>query len=80
MALGDGIRRNVATISREERDRLVKAFLALDKKKLFPDGVSYWDKQEDIHKARSIRAKLMFIMGQLSYLGIGRSSIGLKGC
>jgi tyrosinase-like protein len=50
VALGDGIRRNVATVSQEERNRLVKAFIALDKEKFFPDGVSYWDKQEDIHK------------------------------
>ena len=50
MVLGDGIRRNVATISQEERDRLINAFIKLDTTKLYPDGVSYWDKQEDIHK------------------------------
>ena len=50
MTLGDGIRRNVATVSPDERDRLVRAFIVLDKKKFFPDGISYWDKQEDIHK------------------------------
>ena len=50
MALGDGIRRNVATISQPERDRFVQALLVLDKTKVYPDGVSYWDKQEDIHK------------------------------
>jgi hypothetical protein len=40
----------VATITQAERYRLIHAFLALDKTKLYPDGVSYWDKQEDIHK------------------------------
>jgi hypothetical protein len=50
MALGDGIRRDVATVSQAERDLLLDAFLKLDSTKSFPDGVSYWDKQEDIHK------------------------------
>src|SRR5262249_50502130 len=50
MALGDGIRRNVATISDEEKNRLVNAFLQLDTNQLYPDGVAFWDKQEDIHK------------------------------
>jgi hypothetical protein len=49
--LGDGIRRNVAKISQEERDRLRDAFLALDTSRFYPDGVSIFDKQEDIHKA-----------------------------
>jgi hypothetical protein len=50
MALGDGIRRNVAKISQQERDRLCDAFLALDTSRFYPDNVSIWDKQEDIHK------------------------------
>jgi hypothetical protein len=50
MALGDGIRRDVASISQAERDLLLDAFLKLDTTKFYPDGVSYWDKQEDIHK------------------------------
>jgi hypothetical protein len=50
MALGDGIRRDVAKISQAERDLLVDAFLKLDTTKIYPDGVSHWDKQEDIHK------------------------------
>ncbi len=51
MAIGDGVRRNVATISQSERDRFLAAILKLDTTKFFPDGVSYWDKQEDIHKS-----------------------------
>jgi hypothetical protein len=50
MALGDGIRRNVAKVSPEERNRLRDAFIQLDTSKFYPDGVSFWDKQEDIHK------------------------------
>jgi len=51
MAIGDGVRRNAATISQAERDRLLAAFLKLDTTKLYPDGVTYWDKQEEIHKS-----------------------------
>jgi tyrosinase-like protein len=50
VTIGDGIRRNVAEISQAERDRLRDAFLALDTSRLYPDNVSVWDKQEEIHK------------------------------
>lgn len=50
MTIGDGIRRDVALVSQAERDRLLAAFLALDTSSLYPDGVTRWDKQEDIHK------------------------------
>jgi hypothetical protein len=50
MALGDGIRRNIAMVSDAERTRFINAILQLDTAKFYPDGVSYWDKQEDIHK------------------------------
>ncbi len=33
-----------------ERDRFIDAIRKLDTTKFFPDGVSYWDKQEQIHK------------------------------
>lgn len=51
MAIGDGVRRNATTISQAERDRLLAAFLKLDTTKIYPDGVTYWDKQEEIHKS-----------------------------
>ena len=51
MPLGDGIRRNAAKMSQAERDHVRDAFLKLDTIKFYPDGVSYWDKQEEIHKA-----------------------------
>jgi Common central domain of tyrosinase len=50
MALGDGIRRDVAKISQVERDRFRDAILQLKSAKMYPDGISYWDKQEQIHK------------------------------
>ncbi len=53
MTHGDGIRRNVAKISDGQRARLRDAFIALDAdpRFVYPDGVTYWDKQEDIHKS-----------------------------
>lgn len=50
MALGDGIRRNIALVSDTERTKFINAILTMDTSKFFPDGVSYWDKQEEIHK------------------------------
>src|SRR5258708_1075467 len=55
MALGDGIRRNIATVSRGERDRLRDAFRKLDDQNdptvRYADGTTFWDKQEQVHKA-----------------------------
>ena len=51
MALGDGVLRNIVHVSQEERRRLVQAFIALDTARFYPDGVAYWDKQEEIHKS-----------------------------
>lgn len=50
MALGDGIRRNIALVSATERNKFIDAILKMDTSKLFADGVTYWDKQEQIHK------------------------------
>src|SRR3954467_7664429 len=50
MALGDGIRRDISTVRPPEPDRFIEAIRKLDTTKFFPDGVSYWDKQEEIHK------------------------------
>jgi len=51
MALGDGVRRNIAHVSPAERNRLRDAFIALDTTELYPDGMTVWDKQEEIHKS-----------------------------
>ncbi len=58
MALGDGIRRNVAAVSAAERQLLRDAFVALSDNPVFryPDGVSYWDKQNQIHQATHVHA------------------------
>ncbi len=56
MPIGDGIRRNVATISQAERNRLRDAIIALHHR-FYPGGrndtpvggVSYWFKQDEIH-------------------------------
>lgn len=58
MALGDGIRRNVASVSPTERQLLRDAFVALSDNPVFryPDGVSYWDKQNEIHQATHVHA------------------------
>ncbi|MET0982776.1 MAG: tyrosinase family protein [Telluria sp.] len=50
MAIGDGIRREIGKVSEDERNRFIAAIVKLDTTKFFPDGVSYWDKQEEIHK------------------------------
>ena len=51
MAIGDGIRRNVATISEAERRRLCDAIIELNQRHhpgsrndLIPGGVSFWFK------------------------------------
>jgi hypothetical protein len=60
VALGDGIRRNVAKISPEERNRLREAFRRIDALR-FPDGVSYWDKQDQIHQATHVHGGPAFL-------------------
>jgi hypothetical protein len=55
--LGDGIRRNIATVTREERDRPRDAIIKLQTDYHFPGlradtpvgGVSWWFKQDEIH-------------------------------
>lgn len=61
MALGDGIRRNIATITQAERDRFRDTVLALDSKKFYPDGVSFWDKQDQIHAATHVHGGPAFL-------------------
>jgi Common central domain of tyrosinase/von Willebrand factor type A domain len=58
MALGDGIRRNIASVSPAERLLLRDAFVALSDNPTFryADGVSIWDKQNEIHQATHVHA------------------------
>nr|MDQ4030381.1 tyrosinase family protein [Actinomycetota bacterium] len=55
------IRRDVATISQQERDRLRDAIIQLDTSYLYPDGVSYWDKQDEIHQATHVHGGPAFL-------------------
>jgi hypothetical protein len=69
MALGDGIRRNLASVSEEERDRLRKAIVKLNTEKHYPGqrsdtpvgGVSYWYKQDEIHAHTHVHGVPAFI-------------------
>ena len=61
MALGDGIRRNLATVSKEERNLFIDAILQLNNtfypgvRDQFPaGGVSYWFKQDEIHQSTHV--------------------------
>jgi hypothetical protein len=57
MALGDGIRRNISTVTIEERNRLRDAIIALHTNFRYPGGrddspvggVTFWFKQDEIH-------------------------------
>jgi hypothetical protein len=68
MALGDGVRRNVANVAPEERIRLLNAIVALNKKS-YPGrkddaivgGVSYWFKQDEIHQATHVHGGPAFL-------------------
>ena len=68
MALGDGIRRNVRSVTAAERTRLKNAILALQSKKFPgaktdspPGGVSYWFKQDEIHQATHVHGGPEFL-------------------
>jgi hypothetical protein len=54
------VRRNVATVSQAERDKLRDAILALNKKK-YQDLVSYWFKQDQIHQATHVHEGPAFL-------------------
>lgn len=55
------IRRNVATITQKERERLRDAIVQLDTSYTYPDGVSYWDKQDEIHQATHVHGGPAFL-------------------
>jgi hypothetical protein len=61
VALGDGIRRNAATVSQQELERLRNAFIVLDLTLKYPDLVSYWDKQNQIHQATHVHVGPAFL-------------------
>jgi hypothetical protein len=69
VALGDGIRRNLATVSKEERDRLRDAIINLQTQNHYPGGrndtptggVSYWFKQDEIHAHTHVHGVPAFV-------------------
>jgi hypothetical protein len=60
MALGDGIRRNIAHISNAERERFINAVVQLNSR-YYPDGVSKWVKQDQIHEATHVHGGPSFL-------------------
>jgi hypothetical protein len=69
MALGDGIRRNIASVDPTERALLRDAFLALNDRFFpgartdspAPGGVTWWFKQDEIHQATHVHGGPEFI-------------------
>jgi hypothetical protein len=66
--LGDGIRRNLATVSKKERDLLIDAIKQLNHvfypgmRSDFPAGnVSYWFKQDEIHQSSHVHGCPAFL-------------------
>ena len=57
---GPAVRRNIAHVSQTERDKLRDAILQLDRR-TFPDGVSLWDKQDQIHQVTHVHGGPAFI-------------------
>jgi hypothetical protein len=68
MALGDGIRRNIASVDPSERDLLRDAFIEMNRR-FFPGtrtdsppgGVSWWFKQDEIHQATHVHGGAEFL-------------------
>src|SRR5476649_2957058 len=68
MALGDGIRRNIATVSQEERDLFIDAIKQLtqrfyngNRNDSPPGHVSYWFKQDEIHDSTHVHGCPAFL-------------------
>jgi hypothetical protein len=63
MALGDGIRRNIAKVSQAERDLFIDAIIKLhtDPAYVYPGGVTYWGKQDEIHQATHVHGGPAFM-------------------
>src|SRR3982750_3652468 len=68
MALGDGIRRNIASVGPTERGLFRDALIALNQRVFpgsrtdsIPGGVSWWFKQDEIHKATHVHGGPAFV-------------------
>ncbi|HYY81125.1 MAG TPA: hypothetical protein VFD04_18385, partial [Actinomycetes bacterium] len=67
MALGDGIRRNIASVDPTERAMLRDALIELNNRKYpgsrtdpVPGGVTWWFKQDEIHQATHVHGRPEF--------------------
>ena len=60
MAIGDGIRRNIAHVTDAERVRFRNAIVQLNSR-FYPDGVSKWVKQDEIHEATHVHGGPSFL-------------------
>src|SRR6476659_2291001 len=70
MTLGDGIRRNIATVGKTERNLFIDAIKQLNQIYYSPNGsrddfpaghVSYWFKQDEIHQATHVHGCPAFL-------------------
>ena len=68
MALGDGVRRNIAHVDPAERALLRDAFVELNRRRFpgsradaVPGGVTFWFKQDEIHQATHVHGGPEFL-------------------
>jgi hypothetical protein len=68
MPLGDGVRRNIASVEPAERALLRDAFIELNQRKYggkrtdpVPGGVTFWFKQDEIHQATHVHGGPEFL-------------------
>lgn len=61
MALGDGVRRNIAHVSDQERERFRDAVVKLNLEKYPDDDVSKWAKQDRIHEETHVHGGPAFL-------------------
>jgi hypothetical protein len=79
MALGDGIRRNIAHVDPTERALLRAAIIEMHTNPLYrypgsrgdtpPGGVSWWFKQDEIHQATHVHGGPEFVPWQNTHAG-----------
>lgn len=55
------VRRNFATLTQAERDRFIQAIVVADSQFFYTDGVSYWDKEDQIHQATHVHGGPAFV-------------------
>ena len=55
------VRRNFATLTQAERDRFINTIVRADAEFFYTDGVSYWDKEDQIHQATHVHGGPAFV-------------------